>query len=113
MILDLDEAIKHCEEKAIEQYGEASNLAKRKEPFCKYSKCCECAKEYEQLAEWLKELKAFRENYESKDGKILKRMTGDYVTYKIDYLLDHLAREVSLLESYWKWKEQRGDDHDK
>lgn len=111
--MTIDEAIKHCEEKAKEQYGEASHLAKTKEPFWKYSKCCECAQDHEQLAEWLKELKAIQSNYEYKDGHTLKRMTGDYVTYKIDYLLDHLAREVYLLESYWRWKEQRGDGNDK
>lgn len=33
------------------------------------------------------------------DG-ILKARKGDYVTYRIDWLLDHLAQEISLLEGY-------------
>lgn len=45
--MTLDEAIKHCEEKAKElknQYG-----------------CLACAEEHEQLARWLRELKWRRE----------------------------------------------------
>ena len=49
---------------------------------------------------------------EYEDGKLLKRMTGEYVTYKVDYLLDHLAREVYLLESYRRWKESKENTND-
>lgn len=41
---------------------------------------------------------------EYEGAKILKRMSGDHVTYKIEYLLNNLAREIYLLESYRKWK---------
>ena len=43
--MTLEEAIKHCEEK-MKELGE---------------RCYECSKEHEQLAEWLKELKAYKE----------------------------------------------------
>lgn len=69
--------------------------------------CNECAKEHEQLAEWLKELKDLRGDCEHEEGKMLKRMSGGYVTYKVEYLLDNLAREISLLESYRKWKDSK------
>ena len=46
---------------------------------------------------------------ETEDTKILKSMNGEYVTYRVDYLLDHLAREVYLLESYRRWKESLED----
>ena len=64
--MTLDEAIKHCEEKAKEQRIIAKNTS--------YSdtyilKCFECAEEHEQLAEWLKELKERREN-EQKGGNV-------------------------------------------
>ena len=36
-----------------------------------------------------------------------KIRTGNYVIYNIDYLLDNLAREVSLLEDYRNWKRQK------
>lgn len=56
--MTLDEAIRHCEEKAKEQkkkgeLADAYNLESEN--------CYECAREHEQLAEWLKELKEFRE----------------------------------------------------
>ena len=40
------------------------------------------------------------------DG-VLKAMKWDYVLYKVDYLLDHLAREVHLLEEYRQTREMR------
>lgn len=56
--MTLDEAIKHCEEKAKE-------IRKANEEMptdCKLSEdLCECAEEHEQLAEWLRELKAYKE----------------------------------------------------
>ena len=59
--MTLDEAIKHCEEKAKEQREKATAIARAKEPFYKYAECAECANEHEQLAIWLKELKGYRE----------------------------------------------------
>ena len=58
MINNLDEAISHTREKAKE-------ILKANEEMptdCKLSEgLCECAKEHEQLAEWLEELKEYRE----------------------------------------------------
>lgn len=57
-MLTLEEAIKHCEEKAKEL---------REQPFKEkmsiedIADCEEYAEEYEQLVEWLKELKDYRE----------------------------------------------------
>lgn len=34
----------------------------------------------------------------------LKAVYGDYVIYKRDYLIKHLAREIYLLVSYERWK---------
>lgn len=58
--MTLDETIKHAEEVAEEQESKAKVLngdfyqSRRND-------CLECAKEHRQLAEWLKELKAYRE----------------------------------------------------
>lgn len=51
--MTLDEAIKHCEQKA-----EEIRKANEEMPTeCKLSEdLCECAREHEQLAEWLKQL---------------------------------------------------------
>lgn len=57
MMMNLDEAIKHCEE-----------VAKRENSFCNpngfsstMTEHKKCAAEHEQLAEWLKELRDYRE----------------------------------------------------
>ena len=61
--MTLEEAIAHCKEKAAElrEYSdvlsETSTTPKGKE----ISDCLECAEEHEQLAEWLEELKSYRE----------------------------------------------------
>ena len=52
----LSEAIEHCEEKSKHLRCEADLL---KDSETK-ADCLECAGEHEQLAKWLKELKAFR-----------------------------------------------------
>lgn len=56
--MELNEAIKHCHEKA-----EEIRKANEEMPTdCKLSEdLCECAREHEQLAEWLEELKDYRE----------------------------------------------------
>lgn len=75
--MTLDEAIKHCEEKAKELRTEAEQLrdigeviSNSKQPYNEPVKnCLECAKEHEQLAEWLKELKRIKEAY--KTGEVM------------------------------------------
>jgi len=68
--MTLDEAIKHCEEVARQNEEDAilySNCKKHKKNLYEIGlaenaekKCCECAEEHRQLAEWLKELKVFK-----------------------------------------------------
>lgn len=68
--MTIDEAIKHCEEVA----------EKNRELFEKIGtnsydevNCLECAREHEQLAEWLKELKRHREAWEKVKAEIVER----------------------------------------
>lgn len=61
--MTLDEAIKHCEEKAEKLRKQAEG--EMSFPLNRKSVCLECAKEHEQLAEWLKELK----NYQLRFGE--------------------------------------------
>lgn len=62
--MTLDEAIKHCEEVAHEQ-DMKSEFETDNQTYTmsevEREKCKECAKEHRQLAEWLRELKAYRE----------------------------------------------------
>ena len=66
-MLSIDEAISHAREVAEKQRKDNDNCEYKAEYGCKgcadyYSKpCIECAEEHEQLAEWLEELKAYRE----------------------------------------------------
>lgn len=63
--MTLDEAIQHCEEVAEEneEIYEAHCRIYSKEVVERYPSppCKKCADEHRQLAEWLKELKAYRE----------------------------------------------------
>lgn len=65
-MIDLDEAILHCEEKSKEL---------REQPFKEkmdiedIADCEECAEEHEQLAEWLTQLKRIKEAY--KTGEVI------------------------------------------
>ena len=56
--MTLDEAIKHCEEKAEElrRWSAISRNGSAEE-----ADCLECAREHEQLAEWLKDYKQLKE----------------------------------------------------
>lgn len=63
--MTLDETIKHYEE--VAESCERGNPKKRSK--------MKCAKEHRQLAEWLKELKAYREILENAD-KIIKSEYG-------------------------------------
>ena len=61
----IDDAIKHCEEVA-ETEERIAKLHQRPNRGVKgsgkrYLSCLECAKEHRQLAEWLRELKAFHD----------------------------------------------------
>ena len=66
-MLSIDEAISHAREVAEKQRKDNDNCEYTAEYGGKgcadyYSKpCIECAEEHEQLAEWLEELKAYRE----------------------------------------------------
>lgn len=62
-MLTLDEAIKHCEEKA-----EEIRKANEEMPTeCKLSEdLCECAREHEQLAGWLKDYKRLLEEEQTR-----------------------------------------------
>jgi hypothetical protein len=86
--MTLDEAIKHARDKAEESREyivDDCNL----EPFEAHcnSQCIKCAEEHEQLAEWLEELKEYKELEEQ--GLLLKPpcKVGDIV-YEIAYIYD-------------------------
>ena len=75
--MDLDEAIKHCEEVSNRE-RELYSLCPENcdgSPDCRELKhgkdrgCLKCAEEHEQLAEWLTQLKRIKEAY--KTGEVM------------------------------------------
>lgn len=79
MKMTLDEAIKHAKAKAKEQ----GYYAKFEHNRMMYQSCIKCAEEHEQLAEWLEQLKEYKQLEEQ--GRLIKLpcKVGDTV-YKID-----------------------------
>ena len=61
--MTIDEAIEHCEEKAEEKEKEAYEIITWIGDYDNlyYNSYRECAKEHRQLAEWLRELKAYKD----------------------------------------------------
>ena len=60
-MITLDQAIDHCKEKARELKQQAETDYFPIVEDAEKADCLECANEHEQLAEWLKELKRYRE----------------------------------------------------
>ena len=59
--MTLDEAILHAREVAERNRKQYKNCPSDRTDI-RYQTCEECAEEHEQLAEWLEELKAYKEN---------------------------------------------------
>jgi len=97
--MTLDEAIKHCEEKAEElrqqaEHEKQNQLNKVKmfnghfpADYTKADICLECAREHEQLAEWLKDYKRMKEErpqgewIEGSNGNIKCNKCGAEIRY--------------------------------
>ena len=60
-MLSIDEAIAHAREVANTQRGKSGTCLQNGLECEHFSDCLKCAEEHEQLAEWLEELKAYRE----------------------------------------------------
>ena len=58
----IDEAIAHAREVANEQKRRSGICVQNDSECDKFSDCLKCSEEHEQLAEWLEELKDYREN---------------------------------------------------
>jgi len=79
----LDEAIKHAETVAEEKKAQAWE-AQLQEEYGKVKSCKECAENYKQLAEWLKELKQLRK--QTRWISVSKRLP-DIHNYSKNYLV--------------------------
>ena len=59
--MTLDEAIAHARDVASEQRMRSGVCTQNGTECDKFSACLQCAEEHEQLAEWMEELKTYRE----------------------------------------------------
>ena len=83
--LTLDEAIKHAKEVADMNYNDAEKFDSNDsgENYMK-AKCMECAEQNEKLAEWLEELKSYKE---AEEQGLLVRLPDDLnrILYQVNY----------------------------
>ena len=111
--MTLEEAIKHCKQTAKDNNNRGTFLMcmDGEKDIQEGRDCLGVAREYEQYADWLEELQSRRDadigDVKTDGTKVLKKTCGAYVTYNIEWLLNHLAREIYLLEA-WR-KQKRGE----
>lgn len=105
-MMDLDSAIQHCEEVMME------NLEKTKDRNASDPiaiNCFECAEEHRQLADWLKELKAYKETWR-KLGMWLAdtrlAIAPDEFLNDVDEELVRVA-QVDMIDTVLEWMDKQ------
>ena len=99
--MTIDEAIAHARQVAKNQRKDYDNCKTKLEYGCKdcadyYSKPCkECANEHEQLADWLEELKCYRNDNDFSEyaDKLYKKAYDKAYNKAIDDFMDRLLAE--------------------
>ena len=94
--MTIDEAIKHAKENAEKKFAEGMLChANPNDEFL--DKCIDCAREHEQLAEWLEELKTIRqwkadvmESFCKYDASSFEELVGNTKNETIDELVNIL-----------------------
>ena len=104
MRMTIDEAIAHAREVAEEKYNDGF-LCHANPDDGKLDECVKCAQEHEQLAEWLEELKTYREKIVSADmtQTMLKeqynKAIDDFISEcKANYIMDAFGFRMCDLE---------------
>ena len=102
-MMDIDSAIKHCEEVVHTKQWQVDNECWEKDSLTE-QECKKCAEEHRQLAEWLKELKAVREAWtqltdtaleirDNAKSQDVKDCAGFFVNY-IKVLEDGIIKKI-------------------
>lgn len=87
--MNLDEAIKHCEEVAKSKTKQVENGDWEKGSSTERD-CIACAEEHRQLAEWLKELKAYKEQ----DSDAISRLGMRHIlNHEVKWINERMTRE--------------------
>ena len=105
--LTLDEAIKHAKEVADMNYNDAEKFDSNDsvENYMK-ANCIKCAEEHEQLAEWLEELKSYKDAEEQGLLVRLQCKVGDTVYVPTRNFISELRItmvSVDMHEAYFIW----------
>lgn len=92
MIKSIDEAIQHCEEVAEEQKEKAKRIGELIHDEM-YDYCLESVADHRQLAEWLRELKAYRKQIQNLIDNESFEIVNPFNTYEY-------ARVVRVADLY-------------
>ena len=89
--MNLDDAIKHCEEVAEENYGKATEYQYQCNEL---SKCLKCGDEHMQLAEWLKDYKRLKEQEPCEDAVSRKALISHIENQSREWGEDYDAQQI-------------------
>ena len=119
--MELDEAIKHCEEVAgeLQERADSAELIDILDGLDVES-CKECASDHRQLAAWLRELKEYREDDWKKVEQDLPKAWYQVLVYRANGIIEMAMYTGKLWVSitqkpikdvaYWKYtKEPKGE----
>lgn len=98
--MTIDEAIAHCEEVVEELEEEAVKGCCDDSEIM--DKCIECAKEHRQLAEWLKELEAYREADKEMRGFTQAWEEGAGIYRCIETINKYVDKVVTIKDLEWR-----------
>ena len=118
--MTIDEAIQHCEEVAEKQEKESKEWRENQVRKCELfsfaemdytheNECKKCAEEHRQLADWLKELKAYKETW-NKLGMWLAdtrlAIAPDEFLNDVDEELVRVA-QVDMIDTVLEWMDKQ------
>lgn len=91
--MNLEEAIKHAKDIATNKYNEGF-LCHANPDDEELDRCIKCAREHEQLAEWLEELKELREYKKKMKAQFLDDIENPLEPIKLRTSLEEQLKEV-------------------
>ena len=96
-MLNIDEAIAHAREVANRQKGKSSICLQNGLECEHFSDCLKCAEEHEQLAEWLEELKMYRESsYGELYSMVYNKAIDDFVKASRDVVYNYYTEQAYI-----------------
>ena len=104
-MLSIDEAIVHAREVANTQRGKSGICLQNGLECEHFSDCLKCAEEHEQLAEWLEELKMYRE---SSYGELYSMVYNKAIDDAKSVILQTLDNEILVDTLHFRLEQLKG-----